>query len=94
MGLAHVRGYARAPAKPHELGVYDGGRAHDFLCALGSRIPCSDEGIRRSMRGILRVEIWCAITPISPLFDAILRLETSSLDPLRDLTHGGLCDPV
>jgi hypothetical protein len=35
-----------------------------------------------------------AITPISLLFATVLQLGTSSLDPLRDLTHGGLCDPV
>jgi hypothetical protein len=29
-GLDRIRGHARAPAKPHELGVYDGGRAREL----------------------------------------------------------------
>jgi hypothetical protein len=24
----------------------------------------------------------------------VLRLETTSIDPLRDLVYGGICDPV
>jgi hypothetical protein len=93
IGLVHVGGHARAPAKPHESRVYDGGGARDLLRASGSRIPCSDWGIRRGMRDVLQAEIWCAITTISPLFIAVLQLGTSSLDPF-DLTHGNLCDPI
>jgi hypothetical protein len=46
------------------------------------------------MHGVLRAGIWCAITPFSPLFVVVLHLGTLSLDPLRDLTHGSLCDPT
>jgi hypothetical protein len=46
------------------------------------------------MHGILRAGIWCAITMISPLVTAVLWLGIASLEPLEDLTHGGLCDPV
>jgi hypothetical protein len=46
------------------------------------------------MHNILRAGIWCTITPISPLFAVVLSLGTALLDPLSDLTHGGLCDPV
>jgi hypothetical protein len=49
-------------------------------------------GICRGMRGIQRARIWCSSTLISLLFAIVLRLRTVSLDPLRDLTHGGLCD--
>jgi hypothetical protein len=34
------------------------------------------------MHGVLRARIWCAITPISPLFVAVLWLGTSSLDAI------------
>jgi hypothetical protein len=40
------------------------------------------------------VGVWCAITPISVLFIAVLQLGTSPLDPLGDLTQGGLSDPM
>jgi hypothetical protein len=49
-------------------------------------------GICHGMRGIQRARIWCSNTLISLLFAIVLRLRTVSLDPLRDLTHGGLCD--
>jgi hypothetical protein len=62
--------------------------------AGGSCIPRSGEGIRHGMHGILRAGIWCAITMISPLVTAVLWLGIASLEPLEDLTHGGLCDPV
>jgi hypothetical protein len=88
--LICVRGYARASAKPHESGVYNGIRARDLPHARGSLIPCCDGGIHRGMCGILRAGIWCVVTPMSPLFVAVLRLGTSSLDPLGDLTYGGL----
>jgi hypothetical protein len=38
--------------------------------------------------------IWCPITPISPFIVAVLRLGTTSLDPLEDLARGGIFDPV
>jgi hypothetical protein len=44
IGLDHIRGQARAPAKPCESGVYDGGAACNFPCARGSRIPYSGGG--------------------------------------------------
>jgi hypothetical protein len=53
IGLVRIEGYARAPAKPHESGVYDDGGDRDPSRAKGSRIPCSDGGIRRGMRGVL-----------------------------------------
>jgi hypothetical protein len=46
------------------------------------------------MHNVLGAGIWCAITPISLLLNAVLWHGTSSLDPLRDLPHGSLCDPV
>jgi hypothetical protein len=93
--LDRVRSHARVSTKPRESGVCDDGRAHVLPHTRGSHIPFSDRGdmswrARRSMSG----EIWCSSTPISPLFAVALRLGTTSLDPLRDLTHGGLCDPV
>jgi hypothetical protein len=60
------------------------------------RIPHPHSGgvIRHGMCGTLRVRVWCAITPISPLSVVVLRLGTASLDPLKDLAHGSLCNPV
>jgi hypothetical protein len=46
------------------------------------------------MRDVLLAAIWCAITPFSPLFAAVLWVRTASLDSLGDLAHGSLCDPV
>jgi hypothetical protein len=46
------------------------------------------------MHDVPQAEIWCAITPVSLLFAAILWIATASLDPLEDLAHDGLCDPV
>jgi hypothetical protein len=43
-GLVHVRGHARAPAKPHKLRVYDRGGVSYLLCARRSCIPCFDGG--------------------------------------------------
>jgi hypothetical protein len=45
VGLIHVIGHARTPAKPCESGVYDGGRACDLPQTRGSRIPYPDGGI-------------------------------------------------
>jgi hypothetical protein len=38
--------------------------------------------------------VWCAITLISPFSTVVLLPGTASLDPLGDLTHGGICDPL
>jgi hypothetical protein len=89
-GLDRVRCNTRAPAKACESRVYDGGRACDLPRSRGSRIPHSSGRIRRGVCGVLRAGVWCAITPISLLLAVVLRPETTSLDPLRDLTHGGL----
>jgi hypothetical protein len=95
VGLARVGGHARAPAKPRESRIYDGGGVGYLSCARGSNIPCSDRGgIRRGVHGILRAGIWCAITSIPPLVAAVLRLGTVALDPLWDHVYGGLYDPV
>jgi hypothetical protein len=93
-GLDCIEGHSRAPTKTHESGVYDSGGAHDFPRAQGSHIPRSGGGMRRDMHDVLQAGICCTITPIYPLFDAILWLGTTSLDPLEDRMHGGLCDPV
>jgi hypothetical protein len=92
--LDHVRGHARAPAKPYESGVYDCGRACDLPPAQGSHISHSGGGIHHGVRGVLQVGVWCAIAPISPLFAVVLWPRAASLDPLGDLAHGGLCYPV
>jgi hypothetical protein len=92
--LVHVRGYARAPTKPHELGVYDHGRVSYLSCAQGSYISCSGRGIRHGVHGVLRVDIWCAITAISPLPTMVLWLGSASLDSFDDPTYCGLCDPA
>jgi hypothetical protein len=47
-------------------------------------MPYSDRRIRCAMRGVLRAGIWCAITPISPLFIVVLRLG------LHHLTASGI----
>jgi hypothetical protein len=43
---------------------------------------------------VLRAGIRVTITPISLLVAVVLRLRAAALDPLGDLAHGGLCDPV
>jgi hypothetical protein len=92
--LDRIRGHARACAKLGESGVYDGSGACDLPRARGSRIPCSGGGICRGVRGVLCVGVWCAIKLVSLLVAAVLRPEIASLDPLGDLAHGGLCNPV
>jgi hypothetical protein len=94
VGLDRVEGHTRGLAKPHESGVYDGGRVHDLPHARGTRIPCSGRGTHHGMHDVLRARIWCSSTPISPLFAVVLCLGTASLDCLGDLTHGSLGDPV
>jgi hypothetical protein len=44
VGLDHVGGHARAPAKPRESRVYDGSGAHELPRSRGSHIPCADGG--------------------------------------------------
>jgi hypothetical protein len=51
-------------------------------------------GIRLGVCAILRAGVWCAITPISPLSAIVMWPRATTLDPLRDLAHGGLCDLV
>jgi hypothetical protein len=51
--LDHVGGHARAPAKPHELGVYDSGRVGYLSYARRSYVPCSSGGIHHGMCGVL-----------------------------------------
>jgi hypothetical protein len=46
------RGYTRAPAKPCESGVYDGGGACDLLRARGSFIPRAIGGTCRGLCGV------------------------------------------
>jgi hypothetical protein len=38
--FARVRGYARAPAKPHESGIYDYGGVSYLSCARGFYVSC------------------------------------------------------
>jgi hypothetical protein len=45
------------------------------------------------MRGVLRVRIWCAVTLISLLVAAVLRLGAASLGSFRDPAYSGLRDP-
>jgi hypothetical protein len=51
--LARVEGYERAPAKPHESGVYDRSLVSYLSCARGSCISCSDGGIHRGVHDVL-----------------------------------------
>jgi hypothetical protein len=51
-------------------------------------------GIHRGLCGILQAGVRRAITPISPLFAAVLWPGAASFDPLGDLAYSGLCDPV
>jgi hypothetical protein len=53
VGSDHVGGNTRAVVKHGVSGVYDGDGACDLPHDRGSRIPCSGEGIRRGMCGIL-----------------------------------------
>jgi hypothetical protein len=94
VGLDRVGGHARGPAKPCESRVHDDDGACDLPRARGSYIPCSGGGIRHSLRDILRLGVWCAITPISSLSVVVLWPGITSPDPLRYLAHGDLCDPV
>jgi hypothetical protein len=53
VGLDHVGGHTRAPAKLGELGVYDSGAACDLPRARGSFIPYLGGGICRDVCDIL-----------------------------------------
>jgi hypothetical protein len=92
--LARVRGYTRALAKSHALGVYDHGRVNYLSCAHGSYISCSRGGIRHGVHGIVRARIWCAFTSISLLAVVVLWLGAASLDSFRNPAYSGLLDPV
>jgi hypothetical protein len=92
--LDRVGFHFRAPAKPSELGVYKGSGACDLLRAQESRIPSSGGGICRGVHIILWAGIWCSITPVSLLSTTSLWPGTASLNPLRDLAHDDLCNPV
>jgi hypothetical protein len=56
--LAHDGGYARAPTKPHELGVYDHGGVSYLSCAQESYISCSDGGWGGVRRGVLHIDFF------------------------------------
>jgi hypothetical protein len=68
--------------------------AEGYLCARGSCISCSSDGIHRGVRGVLRVMLWCAITSISSLVVVLLQLGAASPDSFGDPTYSCLCDPV
>jgi hypothetical protein len=94
VGLAHVGDHVRAPAKSCKSRVYDSGRVSYLSCAERSHVPCSGGGIYCGLHGILRVRIWCAVPPISPLLAAVLRLGAASFGSFRDLAYDDLLDPV
>jgi hypothetical protein len=94
VGLDRIGGHASGPPKSHESRVHDGGRACGLPRNRGCCIPRSGGGISRGMHDILQAGILCSSTPISPLFAIVLWLTIASLNPLEDLTHGGLCDPM
>jgi hypothetical protein len=77
----------RAPATPHEPGVYDSGRVGYLSCAQGSYIPCSGQGIHRGVHNVLRARIRCVITLFPPLTGAVLRPKAA--DGVPDLLSGG-----
>jgi hypothetical protein len=79
--LAHIGGYVRAPAKSHELGVYESGSVGYLSCARGSCVSYSGRGIHHGVRGVLRVRIQSVITPISPPSAMVLQPRPASLDP-------------
>jgi hypothetical protein len=82
-----VRHQGRAPAKPCESGVYDGGGARNLPCARGSHVPVPVG--RYIVASVAFYE-----RGISPLLAAVLWLGITSLDALGDLAHGGLRDSV
>jgi hypothetical protein len=92
--LDYVGGNTRAHAKLGELGVYDGGGACDLPHDRGSCIPYSGKEIHHGVCGILWAGVWCTITSVSPLAIAVLQSRTASLDLLKDLAHGVLCNTV
>jgi hypothetical protein len=92
--MDRIGGHARAPAKPHESGVYDNGGVGYMSCARGFCVSYYDGGIQHAMHDVLRVRICCAITPISLLSAAVLWPGAASLNSLGDLAFGRLCDPM
>jgi hypothetical protein len=81
VGLDRISGHARAPAKSHELGVYESGSVGYLSCARGSCVSYSGRGIHHGVRGVLRVRIQSVITPISPPSAMVLQPRPASLDP-------------
>jgi hypothetical protein len=51
----------------------------------GCIVPCT---------AFYRCGVWCAIRLVSLLFAIVLWPGAASLDPLGDLAHVGLCDPI
>jgi hypothetical protein len=94
VGLVCIGGHTSAPTKPYESGICDSGGVSYLVCARRSCTTCSGGGIRRVVRGVLRVRIRCAIPSISSLPVVVLWLGVASLDSFRDLAYGGLHDPV
>jgi hypothetical protein len=90
VGLDHVGGHLRAPAKCCELGVYDSNGVGYLSCVRGSYASCSSGGIRHGVRGILRVRIGCAITPTSPLSAVVLWCNTPATPGLAVVTPANL----
>jgi hypothetical protein len=68
--LDPFQGHAGSPAKPHELGVYDGDGARGLPSARGPRIPCACGRICGDFSRFLQAGIQCAITPV-PLLTII-----------------------
>jgi hypothetical protein len=46
------------------------------------------------VHGVLRVGVWHVIKPVSLLFATVLWPGAASLEPIGDLAHGILCDPM
>jgi hypothetical protein len=92
--LDHIRGHARALAKPRESGLYDSSGVSYLSCARRSCVLYFGGGICRGVHGILCSWIRCAITLISPLLAAILWLGAASLDSFADPAYGGLHDTM
>jgi hypothetical protein len=51
--MDRIGGHARAPTKPHVLGVYDNDGVGYLSCARVSCVPRSSGGIRRGVCNIL-----------------------------------------
>jgi hypothetical protein len=95
------RSWARSHQRSHKsicktLWVRTIWRWRSSRLAMFPRIPHPSfrPGICHSMHDVLWVGIWCSSIPISPLFVTVLWLGIASLDPLGDLIHSSLYDPV